>query len=40
MERGRKAVELLFDLKKYIPSFVQNTNIGKIEGKENLTGFT
>jgi len=29
IERGRKAVELLFELKQFIPTFVQNHNIPK-----------
>ena len=33
IERGRKAVELLFELKQFIPLFVQNHNIPKSQGK-------
>ena len=32
IERGRKAVELLFELKQAIPTFVQNQNIPKHQG--------
>lgn len=33
IERGRKAVELLFELKQFIPTFVQNHNIPKSQGE-------
>jgi len=32
IERGRKAVELVFELKQFIPTFVQNHNIPKNQG--------
>lgn len=33
IERGRKAVELLFELKQFIPRFVQSHNIPKNQGR-------